>query len=349
LWSKLAAHAWHGAEPNLLAYGNAQGYRPLRETIASYLRAVRGMHCEAEQVLIMTGTRQTISLVSKIVLDPGGIACVEDPGYPGVQWALTDAGARLVPIAVDQDGLQVEELKERGQGARLVYVTPSHQYPLGVTMSLGRRLALLEWAARTGAWILEDDYDSEYRYEGRPLAALQGLDQVGCVMYMGTFSKVLYPALRLSYLVVPPALGETAASGRAAIDRQAPVIDQVILTAFFNEGHFARHIRRMKGIYQERQGTLVEAARHKLAGMLDIEPAATGLHVMGWLAPGVDDQRVWELARARGVEVPPLSFHALRPLSSGGLLLGYACVNPDAIRAGIEQLAEALEASRSAS
>jgi GntR family transcriptional regulator / MocR family aminotransferase len=197
LWSRLAAHSWRIVEREHLSYGDPLGYRPLRAAIASYLKAVRGMNCELEQVIIMTGLHQTLALVSKMVLTPGETAGMEDPGPLAVRQGLADAGAVVVPLAVDQHGLSVEQLvnhEKGGRQARLVYVTPSHQYPLGVTMSLSRRLALLQWAARTRAWILEDDYDSEYRYAGRPLAALQGLDQAGCVLYMGTFSKVLFPA-----------------------------------------------------------------------------------------------------------------------------------------------------------
>jgi GntR family transcriptional regulator/MocR family aminotransferase len=349
LWSRLAAHTWRVVERDRLSYGDPLGYRPLREAIASYLRVVRGMNCEPEQVIIMTSMLQTLALVSKLVLNPGEPACVEDPSHPTARRALIDAGALIVPGAVDQHGLSVERLandEQGGQHVRLVYVTPSHQYPLGVTMSLSRRLALLQWAVRTGAWILEDDYDSEYRYAGRPLAALQGLDQVGCVLYMGTFSKVLFPALRLSYLVVPAASLDLFARGRAALGREAPIMEQVVLTEFFNEGHFARHLRRMNGIYQERQTALIEAVRQKLAGELEIKPTSTGMHVMGWLLPGVDDRHVWQLAMARGVDVPPLSAHAMLPQPRGGLVLGYACVSPPEIRAGVDRLARALEAMR---
>lgn len=343
LWSKLAAHRWRAPEVHLLGYGDAQGYPPLRETIASYLKATRGMKCEPEQVIITTGTQQALNLASRVIVNPEDTICIEDPGYLGARVALAGTGAKLIPITIDQDGLDVEALKAREECVRLVYVTPSHQYPVGVTMSLARRLALLEWAARAGTWILEDDYDSEYRYAGRPLAALQGLDQSGCVLYMGTFSKVILPALRLGYLVVPPSLVETFTRGRAALDRQAPTIEQIILTDFISEGHFARHLRRMKGIYMERQATLVEAARHELAGLLDIQPATAGLHVMGWLPPGSDDLRAFHLAQARGVDSLPLSAYAIAPQPRGGLVLGYACASPQAIRAAVEQLALALE------
>lgn len=342
LWSKLAANCWRAPEPHLLSYGDAQGYFPLRATIASYLKATRGMQCEPEQVIITTGTQQALDLAARMIVDPGEIVVMEDPGYLGARVALAGTGATILPIAVDQDGLQVEQLKNQNVRVRLVYITPSHQYPVGVTMSLARRLALLEWAARTGAWILEDDYDSEYRYEGPPLAALQGLDLAGRVLYLGTFSKVILPALRLGYLVVPPALVETFARGRATIDRQAPTLDQVILAEFIREGHFVRHIRRMKGVYMERQATLIDAARHRLAGLLDIQPASAGLHVMGWLQPGADDLCAHHLARSKGVDSSPFSAYAITPQPRGGLVLGYACANPSAIRAGVDHLAAAL-------
>ncbi len=301
------------------------------------------MQCEPEQVIITTGTQQALDLAARIILNPGETVAMEDPGYLGARIALAGTGATILPIPVDQDGLQIELLKACQEPLRLVYVTPSHQYPIGVTMSLARRLALLEWAARSGAWILEDDYDSEYRYAGRPLAALQGLDQHGCVLYLGTFSKVILPSLRLGYLVVPPALAETFARGRGALDRQSSTMEQYILSEFIRQGHFARHIRRMKGIYLERQETLLAEARRRLAGLLDIRPATAGLHVMGWLPSGVDDLRAFQLAQARGVDSSPLSVYALTPQPRGGLVLGYGCASPPAIRAAVEQLARALE------
>lgn len=351
LWSRLAAHTWRVIEREQLSYTDPLGYEPLRKTIADYVRMVRGMKCEPEQVIIMAGVQQTLALVSKMVLNPGDTACIEECCHPSVRQALIDAGARLVPIAVDQQGLSVERLvsdenDEKGEGpARLVYVTPSHQCPLGVTMSPARRLALLQWAARSGSWIVEDDYDSEYRYDGRPLPALQGLDQVGNVLYMGTFSKVLFPALRLSYLVVPAASLDFFARGRAAQGRQAPLMEQVILTAFFNEGHFARHIRRMNTLYQERQALLIKAVRRKLGDELKIEPNSTGLHVMGWLRPDLDDRQVSKLAQEWGIDVPPLSAFAPGSKVRSGLVMGYACVNPSQIDAGVDQLARALESA----
>ncbi|HEY4387914.1 MAG TPA: PLP-dependent aminotransferase family protein, partial [Ktedonobacteraceae bacterium] len=246
LWAKLTARCWRYPARELLSYSDPCGYQPLRETIAGYLKASRGVKCEPEQVIITAGSQQALDLTARVLLDPGDAMWMEDPGYLGARHVFAGLGARLIPLEVDKDGLNVEAGIRSAPDVRMVYVTPSHQYPLGVTMSLTRRLALLDWATRTGAWVLEDDYDSEYRYGGRPLAALQGLDNTGKVIYMGSFSKVLLPALRLGYLVVPPTLVDIFVQARSIADRHSPQLDQVALAAFINEGHFARHIRRMK-------------------------------------------------------------------------------------------------------
>jgi GntR family transcriptional regulator/MocR family aminotransferase len=252
------------------------------------------------------------------------------------------AGARLVAVAVDDEGLQVDAAMAHDQQVRLVYVTPSHQYPMGVTMSLVRRLMLLEWADRKGMWVVEDDYDSEYRYTGRPLAALQGLDETGRVIYIGTFSKVLLPSLRLGYMVVPSALTETFVKVRALADRHSPSIDQAILTQFIQEGHFTRHIRRMKKLYMERQGVLVDAVKRELEGVLQIPPTQGGLHVAGRLAAGIDDRLVSQQAQRFDIDTPPLSAYGLSQPALNGLVLGYAGVETEVIRAGVKRLARAI-------
>jgi GntR family transcriptional regulator / MocR family aminotransferase len=253
------------------------------------------------------------------------------------------AGARLAPIPIDGEGLNVAVGEEHSPEARLVYVTPSHQYPYGVTMSLPRRLSLLEWASQAGAWVVEDDYDSEYRYAGRPLAALQGLDSQGRVIYLGTFSKVLFPALRLGYMIVPPDLVDAFLAARALSDRHSPVLDQAALADFIGDGHFARHIRRMRALYAERQGLLVEAASVELAGLLEVQPAEAGMHLVGWLRKGMDDVEVSRRAAAHGVEVPPLSMYSVHALQRGGILLGYTAVGEKEIREGVRRLARALD------
>jgi GntR family transcriptional regulator/MocR family aminotransferase len=342
LWERIMVRRWRKLSPDLLGYGNPAGYPPLREAIAVYLGAARGVRCQPDQVIIVAGAQQAIDLAARLLLNSGDAAWIEDPGYSGARGALLGAGARLQPVAVDQAGLNVEAGVRHCAEARMVYITPSHQYPLGVTMSLARRLALLEWVRTSGAWILEDDYDSEYRYAGRPLAALQGLDQTGHVIYIGTFSKVLFPALRLGYLVVPPNLVDAFSAALALVSRCPSLLEQVILTDFINDGHFARHIRRMRTLYAERQSILIEAAREQLAGLLEVSPAETGLHVVGWLGAGIESNRASEHLARHNIEAPALSSYATKTPQPHGLILGYAAVSPGKIRAGIRQMAEVL-------
>lgn len=342
VWGRLLARRWRTLSPAVLSYGPAAGYQPLREAIAAYLGAARGIRCRPDQVIILAGAQQAIDLAARLLLNPGDAVWLEDPGYLGARGALLAAGARLVPVPVDDQGLNLEAGLQQEAEARMVYVSPSHQYPLGVTMSLARRLALLQWAAQANAWILEDDYDSEYRYAGRPLAALQGLDSTGRVIYIGTFSKVLFPGLRLGYMVVPPDLVAAFTQARALTDRGSAWLDQAVLADFIVEGHFARHIRRMRALYAERQALLVDLVRHKLAGRLEIRSAEAGLHVVGWLPAGIDDRTVSERLAAQGIEAQPISSYALTPQPRGGLILGYAAVNAAAIRKGVRRLEKIL-------
>ena len=342
-WARIAARLYRRPPHELLTYGAIAGYRPLREAIADYLRAARGIRCRPEQVIVVSGSQQALDLAARVLLDPDDAAWVEDPGFPGARAALEGAGARLIPVPVDAEGLDVRAGEREAPAARLAYVTPSYQYPLGVTLSLPRRLALLDWARRAGAWVLEDDYDSEFRYDGRPLAALAGLDGTGQVIYLGTFSKVLFPALRLGYLVVPEAVVDAFSHARALAGRHAPTLEQAVLAGFIAEGHFARHIRAMRALYQERQAVLVDAARADLAGLLDVAPSAAGMHLIGRLAHASDDQVVAERAAREGVEVRALGAHALRASPYPGLLLGYTALDAAEIRAGVLRLGRAVQ------
>ncbi len=301
------------------------------------------MRCTWEQVIVVSGSQQALDLAARVLLDPGDLAWVEDPGNMGARGALIGAGARLAAVPVDREGLNVAAGVERAPGARLAYVAPSHQYPIGVTMSFARRMALIRWAAEAGAWILEDDYDSEYRYTGRPLEALQGLDPEERVVYIGTFSKVLFPALRLGYLVVPPDLVDAFTAARELTDRHPPTVEQAILSDFITGGHFARHLRRMRLLYAKRQATLIEAADRELFGLLDVRPADAGMHLVGWLPEGVDDREASRHALERGVEATAVSLYGTAPDKRGGLMLGYPAVDEDEIRAGVRRLASALE------
>jgi GntR family transcriptional regulator/MocR family aminotransferase len=343
-WARLLRKHSRQLPWRLLDYGETAGYRPLREAVAAHVRAARAVRCGWEQVVIVSGTQQATDLCVRLLLDPGDTVWVEDPGYLGARAALTGAGARIVPVNVDSEGLDVDDGIRRFARARLCCVTPSHQYPLGVTLSLPRRLALLDWARRAGARIVEDDYDSEFRYAGRPLASLQGQDRDGRVIYVGTFNKALFPSLRLGYLVVPADLVDAFVAARGFSDGHSSMLTQAVLTDFLTEGHFARHIRRMRSLYAERQDALVRAARRALTGLLEVAPSETGLHLVGWLPRGVDDRAASRAAAAAGVEVPPLSVYRVRPSRRGGLLMGYGGVNPRQIRDGVRALAAALEA-----
>jgi GntR family transcriptional regulator/MocR family aminotransferase len=340
-WMRLLAKHWREPNPELLGYGDPAGYRPLREAIALYLGAARGVNCTPNQVIVVAGSQQGLDLTARVLLDGGDRVWIEDPGYIGARGALTAAGAELIPVPVDAEGIDVATGMERCALARLAYVTPSHQYPLGVTMTLARRLALLEWARRAGAWIVEDDYDSEYRYVGRPLQALQGLDTERRTIYAGTFSKVLFPSLRLGYLVVPAHLAGAFIAARALADRHSPSVDQAALADFLAEGHFARHIRRTRALYQQRQQALLAAAQ-ELRGVLDVEAAEAGMHLVGWLPEGIDDQALSQHLAAYGIEAPALSSYALAVLPRGGLLLGYAALNEREIAEDVRHLGAAL-------
>jgi GntR family transcriptional regulator/MocR family aminotransferase len=292
--------------------------------------------------VVVSSAQEAVDLICLVLLDPGDAVWFEDPGYAGWRGALAASGARIVPVPVDGEGLMVERGLAAEPNARLALVTPSHQYPTGVTLSLERRLALLQWANRTGAWIVEDDYDSEYRYAGRPLTALQGLDSAERVLYIGTFNKTLFPALRLGYLVAPENLVEWLLRTRRIGGEHAHTLDQLTLTDFVAEGHYARHLRRMRIVCRERRDALLAAASRELPGLLEITHSDTGLHAVGWLPHGIDDRRVSAAARELGIEASAVSSHHTGPCVRGGLLLGYGGVTPDAIDEGMRRLATAV-------
>lgn len=346
IWARLMARAWRNPPTSLLAHGEPAGYLPLRRAIAGYLRTARAVNCDEEQVIIVSGAQQAIGLATQILLDDGDQVLVEDPGYLGVRGALLGGGARLVPVPVDGEGLDIEAGERLCPEARLVCVAPSHQYPLGVTMTLARRLNLLDWASRNDGWIVEDDYDSEFRYSGRPLASLQGLDRDGRVVYVGSFSKVMFPSLRLGYLVVPPDLAEAFRKARAALDDHPSAIAQPALTDFIEEGFFAAHLRRMRRLYAERQEAVVEAGRKHLNDLLDIAPAEAGIHLTARFRPSLarrmTDIEAAERAAKKQISVSPLSTLYSSNPAIQGLMIGYAAVPADKMEAAVIRLAEAL-------
>lgn len=342
-WTRLAARCWRGLPTTDLGYGDPAGYGPLRKAIAARLRDARAVRCEPEQVIIVGGTQQAIDIIAHTLINPGDTVCIEDPCYLGASAGLTKAGARLAPIAVDNEGLRVADARALPVQPRLVFVAPSYQYPTGATMSLARRLALLDWARRSGVWVIEDDYDCEFRYTGRPLASLQSLDTDRRVIYVGTFSKSLLPALRLGFLVAPADLVDAFVAARAVSDRHLNTLEQAVLADFISEGHFDQHLRRMRTLYAERQAALIEAAEHLWAGLIEIQPGHAGLHVVGRLEPGIDGKRIARQADAAGVTSVPLSAFAVRPLSRDGLALGYAAYTPRELRKAAAKLAPILE------
>jgi GntR family transcriptional regulator/MocR family aminotransferase len=276
-------------------------------------------------------------------VNPGDPVWVEEPGYPGAHQAFAAAGARLFPVPVDEEGLNVEEGIRRCPRARAVYITPSHQYPLGKTMSASRRMQLLQWASRSGSWIVEDDYDSEYQFGIRPIASLQGLDSDARVIYAGTFSKVLFPALRVGYLVVPRDLVPAFSAIPDAADVFPPTLYQAVLTDFIQEGHLGRHLRRMRILYKNRRNALVDAIRDQMGDMLEIVSAEAGMYLAALLPPGVEDSAVSRKAAERGVSAMPLSACCLKRLARGGLVLGYGCADTMQILNGVRELNKVLE------
>jgi GntR family transcriptional regulator/MocR family aminotransferase len=283
-----------------------------------------------------------LQICAMALLGPGDAVCVEEPGYPGARDALATAGARVVPVPVDGEGIDVARLAAHGRGARAVYVTPSHQYPLGTSMTAARRLALLAWARGGDRFILEDDYDSEYRYASRPLPALQGMDPLARVIYIGTFSKVLFPSLRVGYVVVPPSLWGAFVRLREALDIFSPTLAQAVLADFLRDGHFARHLRRMRKLYLGRRNALVERIEARLGGLLTTCSADAGLHLAALLPRGVDDREVLHRAAARGVTGTALSscYAGRRPQS--GLVLGFGGSDERRIAGGVEVLRDVI-------
>jgi GntR family transcriptional regulator/MocR family aminotransferase len=346
LWSQLAARRLRNVTVAQLDYGDALGFAPLREAIANHVEVARGTRCTGDQIVIVAGAQRGIEMVCQLLMDPGDAAWLEEPGYPGARIALTGAGARIVPVRVDEEGLDVAAGAQQAPEARLVYVTPSHQFPAGVQMSLRRRLALLNWASRARAWIVEDDYDSEFRYAARPIPSLHGLDPDGRVIYVGSFSKSLFPALRLGFVVVPPDLVSKVHDMRRAADVHPPALDQVVLADFISGGHYERHLRRMRAAYRERLEGLSAGLDRHCRGALTLRTVRTGLHAVA----DVDHADAVDVARecaARGVEVTPISSYYLgREKAANAIIIGFASVRTEAIRTGTERLAEAVDASR---
>lgn len=343
LWTRLITKHTRQLTVEQMAYGDPAGYAPLRAAIADYLRTARSVRCEADQVLIVSGSQMALQICALALLGRGSAVCVEEPGYPGARDALQRGGAQLVPVRVDEEGIDVRVVAAKGKRVRAVYVTPSHQYPLGMSMTVSRRLALLEWARRTRSWIIEDDYDSEYRYASRPLGALQGIDTASRVIYVGTFSKVLFPSLRIGYMVVPRELRDDFIRHRESIDLFSPTLEQIVLAEFLAEGHFGRHLRRMRALYHSRRDALVRGLREHVPQLVPHNIDA-GLHVSAFLPDGTDDRVIVREGAKRGLDMTALSTCYAGKSSRSGLVLGFGGASERRIVVACRALGEVLRA-----
>ena len=345
VWAKLNAAFWRKPDLQQLCYGAPEGDARLRGMIAAYLRSSRGMQCSAEQIVITSGAQQGISLCAQLLVEPGDGVAIENPGYRAAGHAFAVAGARLHGVAVDSEGIDCQALAGLGD-CRLAYVTPSHQYPTGVVMSLARRLELLAWAERANGWIVEDDYDGEYRYSGAPLAPLAALDRQGRVLYVGTVGKVAFPALRLGYVVLPPALVDAFSQRRAVDVRHSEVSTQAVMAEFMAAGHFQRHIRRMRRAALSRRNTLLMGWPRDIAGVGSLPNVAAGLHLTVAVDSLARERELIEKAARVDVEINGLSSYWLPDSQEpgdqrAGLVLGFAAVPEAAISAALGRLEEA--------
>jgi len=342
LWAGLVARRARNTGAWLSEDYDPRGYKPLREAIAHYLGSSRGIGCTAGQIILVSGVQQALDLLARLLLKPGAKVWMEDPGYFGARIAFESVAAKIIPVPVDSEGIRVSIGRKMGAAAAGAYVTPAHQFPLGPAMSLGRRMELLKWASHAGAFIIEDDYDSEFRFEGRPIPALMSLDRSSSVILVGSFSKMLFPSLRIGYIVAPPALADFAVAFRARTDFRAIHFEQAVLADFIERGHLGRHLRRMREIYSVRYAALLEAARKYLAGVLEVRSVHCGLYTAAQLKNEMSSSEAEAAASAAGVETLSLDRCTLAASDPKGLLLGFASFHEAAIREGIRKLARAL-------
>ncbi|HEV2133483.1 MAG TPA: PLP-dependent aminotransferase family protein [Terracidiphilus sp.] len=338
VWGRIASARSRNFGSWLKKEADRRGYRPLRDAIAEYLRTSRGVRCNAEQIVLVSGIQQALDLLARLLLEEGDSIWMEDPGYFGARIAFDNVGARITAVPVNDEGLSVSAGIKICPDAKGAYVTPAHQFPLGVTMSLERRIALLSWAA-------QDDYDSEYRFEGPPVPALQSLDNHSSVIFIGSFSKTLFPALRVGYVVLPAPLIDLFVGLRYRTDFRNSSFDQAVLCDFIVDGHLGRHLRRMRNLYAERLAALMEGARQHLNGLLEISNVSAGLYTIGYLKNEMTSRQAEKLAAAQGIEVLAVDRCALRRPDPKALLLGFGGFDEFAIRRGLNRLRRALSQS----
>ena len=345
-WRKLSQELFRAFDPIHRGYADARGLIALRRAICDYLGAARGVRATAEQIIITSGTQHAIDIATRVLLSPGDEVWVEDPGYPMTRRALAAAGIALRPVAVDAQGLNVRAGRSAAPKARAAFITPSHQYPLGIMLAMNRRLELLAWARETGSWIIEDDYHSEYRYAGRPLAALQGLDDAERVIYVGTFNKVLFPGLRLGYIVVPLPLAQSFAGARFLLDRQAPTLSQALVAEFMRQGYFAAHIRRMRLLYRDQRDLVVGELQRRLGARIAVAAPEQGMHLVAFLCDGLSDVALEAVLRQRGIIVRALSRMYSKAPPRQGFLIGFTGFPRQIIAPAVAQLARVVAAAK---
>lgn len=344
IWSSLLNRHVRNVRVKSLHYGDPMGLDGFRSTIAGYLRTARAVNCDASQIMVVSGSQQALDLCARVLLNPGDKVWFEEPGYWLARHVFTLAGCDLVPVPVDEEGLDVSAGRRRSRKARAAFVTPSHQFPLGVTMSASRRLQVLDWAHGSGSWIIEDDYDNEYRYESMPIASLQGLDRHARVIYIGTFSKTLFPSLRLGYIVIPPDLVDRFVAVRNAMDVCPPHLYQAVLQDFIGEGHFARHIRRTRLLYSERRDVLVKSIKTEFGSEVEILGAEAGMHLVMTLPKGLRDRSVSQQAAGQDLWLWPLSGCYLDKARQG-FILGFGSTTPKEILKAVGHLRTVMESS----
>ncbi len=337
-WGSLMAQSWRESQPNILGSAIARGHKPLRDEITQHLHAARGVRCSADQVIVTSGTQQSLDLIARLMADHGDPVWIEDPGYIPARNVWTAAGARLVPVPVDSQGLNVEVGKQREARPRFIFTSPSRQYPLGMTLSVQRRKELMSFARAVGAWIIEDDYDSEFRYSGYPIPAMQSQDP-SHVIYLGTFSNSMLPTLRLGYMIVPEALVHPFITAKSVIDRHPPLLEQTTLSKFMAAGQFSAHVRKMRRLYLERQTVLLHGLSQHLSELMSVAPAETGMHLVGTFKHDIDDRTFCEAAKDSGITLRPLSIYYLTEPRQHGLILGFAAFPRSSIVDGVRRLA----------
>jgi GntR family transcriptional regulator / MocR family aminotransferase len=346
-WARIVGRCARHFSPQHYDYSHMAGMPDFRRAVVQHLGTARGVVAEPDQIIVLTSAQAALDLLTRMTLDPGDVAWIEDPGYLGARAALIGAGASIVGVPLDDEGLDVAAGQLQSEKPpKLIYVTPSHQCPTGATMSLSRRFELLEFARRSGAWIIEDDYDSEFRYRGNPIASLQGLDRSGCVIYMGTFSKTMFPGLRIGYLVAPPDLARKLEVSLSHTGQAVPKLLQAAVSEFIREGYFAEHVRRMRRLYEERQRIFVSELRLQLSDRLSVQPSDTGIQLIAYLRDCIDDRQISTTAKRFNIVAPPTSRFFLNPQSKPGLFLGYAATAEERIARGVRELARAFEDNR---